>query len=671
MAAQIGPKIGIEGEKEYRQQLKQIIDQTKTLDSQMKASAAAWDKNTSEMSKNRTMAQNTQQQLGLFNEKIEILNTLLQESTEKFGENSSAAMSYQRAINATQATINQLNQEMKGFKGAEGFSEASVKLADVGTKMQNIGQSMVSVGQKLTTSLTVPIVAVSTAAIKFGSDLEESANKVDVVFGSMSQSVREFAQSSLEAYAISEGKALEMAGDYGAMATSMGMSQQEAAKLATEMVGLAGDMASFHNKSIEIAQNSLKGVFTGETESLKQFGVAMTQTNLEDFAARQGKVYDKMSQADKVMLRYQYLLESQRDAIGDAGRTMDGFAGSTRKLQGAFEEAAAALGQALIPLVTPLVTALTRLLQIFANLPAPIQKFIAVVLLIVAAIGPIILIIGSLMTALGGIITQAPIIGAAFMSMIPAIQSLAAAFGELTLAAAPWLVLAAAIVAAGYLIYANWDSISDAASSMAESVRNAFDRLMDINDQLKSKVHGIVSSIIDAFKSLPSKIAEAIRDAIKSIKDTFEQMVKEAKQSGQHMIEGFVDGIKEKVGKVVDAVKNVAKTVQDFLGFSRPDKGPLHEYEEWMPHFMQGLAQGINRNKGYVTKAINSLSKDMVLPLDSSASMNMALAGADGGSATGMFGGMVMNVSVDHISELNDLLRIQNQAQQMYRMGAR
>ena len=149
-------------------------------------------------------------------------------------------------------------------------------------------------------------------------------------------------------------------------------------------------------------------------------------------------------------------------------------------------------------------------------------------------------------------------------------------------------------------------------------------------------------------------------------------MINNAKQSGKDFIEGFVSGIKEKIDKIVDAVKDIADTIEQYLGFSCPDKGALSKYESWMPDFMEGLAKGINQNKGIVTKAINSLSKEMVLPLDASASMNMAFSGADGGSySTGLIGGTIMNINVDHISELNDLLRIQNQAQQRYRMGAR
>lgn len=670
MAVQIGPKIGIDGEKEYREQIKAITDQTKSLAAAMDKTASTFSKNTSQMTKNKAIAQNLAENINLQSDKLSIFNKMLDEATAKFGANSSAAQAWQRAVDSATASLNRMKSELQEFNGAENFSDLSTKLADVGQSLTNIGSKMATIGGVMTAAITVPLAAIGKSAVDMASDMEEASSKVDVIFGSMSESVKSFADTSLESYGVSNVKAMEMMGTFGAMATEMGLSDKAAAQMATTLTGLAGDLAAFHNAEIDVTQTALEGIFTGQTRALTQFAGAINQANLEEFAARQGKVYDKMSEGEKVLTRYQLVLERTRDAQGNFAATGEGFAGSMQKFQGAVEELKVAIGEQLLPIITPIVQHFTKLIQIFASLPEPVQKVIVVFAAIVAAVGPLLVIVGTLMMSLGSIITQAPIIAGALASIIPAVQGLAASFAELTAAAAPWLLLAAAIAAAGYLIYANWDDISAAAQNMAQNVKNAFNKLMNINNQIKTKMHGIVETIVDAFLSLPGKIAEALQTAIQKIQDTFNQMVQTAKESGQHMIEGFVEGIKEKVSKVVEAVKNVANTVKDFLGFSRPDKGPLHEYEEWMPHFMQGLAKGINANKSLVTRAIDSLANDMALPLDANASMNMALAGADGSTA-GVFGGFTMNVSVDHINDLNDLLRIQQQAQQRIRMGAR
>ena len=670
MAVQIGPKIGIEGEKEYRQQINQIIAQTKQLDSAMGATAASWDQNTSAMTRNKAVAQNLTKQIPLCETQIAAMTAMLEASQAKFGENATQTQRWQNAINDANASLAMMKQQLNRLGNAAGFSDLSTKIADFGTRLQNIGQSMMAVGQKLTASLTLPIAAVGAAAVNLASNFEESANKVDVVFGNMSQSVREFATTTTDMYAISEGKALEMASDYGAMATSMGLSQSEAANLATTMVGLAGDMASFHNKSVDIAANSLRGVFTGETESLKQFGVAMTEANLEDFASKHGKVYEQMSQGEKIMTRYEYLLQSQSDAMGDAERTMGGFAGSTRHLKAALEDAGAALGQALIPIITPMINALTSLAKMFANLPEPVQKFIAAVLLIVAAVGPVILIIGAFVSALGSIITTGPAVVAAIGNIATALVGMEVAGAPVILIILGIVAAIAAVAALGVLVADNWDDISAAASRMGDRVSEAAKKFMTFREAVIQMGRGVLDSLIAEFKAFPSKVIQSIQDTITGVKQAFDQMIQNAKKSGKDFIEGFVDGIKEKVNKVVNAVKDIAKTIQDFLGFSCPDKGPLHEYETWMPDFMMGLAKGIRGSIGYVKGAVNDVAKTMSLPLDANASMNMALSGAgEGGSS--YVGGTTLNVYVDHISELSDLVRIQNQAQQMLRMGAR
>lgn len=671
MATQIGPKIGIEGEKEYRNQLKAIINETKNLDAAMAKTASEWTKNTSQMTKNRAVAQNLVQQIDAQKEKLSIMNQMLEESAQKFGENSDATKAWQRAVDSATASLNTMESELKSMGGAENFSNLSTKIADIGTSMQNIGQKLVSVGQTMTATITLPLVAAGGAAIKLASDLEESSSKTDVVFGTMSESVKQFASDALNSYGLAEGSALQMASTFGGMATAMGLSQKEAANMSISLTGLAADMASFYNVSTEVAQTSLQGIFTGETEALKKFGVVMNETNLEAFAASQGKVYKQMSESEKVMTRYAFVMDATKDAQGDFARTSDGTANSLRVFQESLKELGAAFGEELLPIITPLIQQITEMVQMFANLPSPVKKFVVVVGLLVAAIGPLLLIVGSLMISLGGIISNAPIIAGALSSIIPAVQGLAASFMELTVAAAPWLLLAAAIAAAGYLIYTNWDSISEAVSGAADKISSAYQGLLNLNDNLKNSVNEFAESLLSSFTQLPSKIAQALKNAVQAIKDEFKRMIQNAKQSGADFVNGFIDGIKSKVQPLIDQVKKIAKTIEDYLGFSTPDKGPLHKYNTWMPDFLNGLAKGIKQNESVVTNAINGLAKSMVLPLDSNASMNMAVAGVDGGYSSGMFGSMTTNVYVDHINDLQDLVRIQNQAQQRERMGAR
>ena len=121
MATQIGPKIGIDGEKEYRQQIRQIIDQTKTLDSAMQKTASEWNKNTSAMTKNKAIAQNLIQSISLQKDRLQLMNQMLEEATQKYGEGSSAAMGWKRAVDQVTISINNMQNELNEFHGAEVF----------------------------------------------------------------------------------------------------------------------------------------------------------------------------------------------------------------------------------------------------------------------------------------------------------------------------------------------------------------------------------------------------------------------------------------------------------------------------------------------------------------------------------------------------------------------
>lgn len=670
MAVQIGPKIGIDGEKEYRQQINNIIQQTKTLQSSMNATSSAWDKNTSAMTKNAAKAQNLAQQIDLQKQRLASMNSMLEQSQAKFGENANQTLKWQEAVNNATVSLNRMEQELKQLGSAGSFSSLSTTMADFGTKMQNIGQSMTAVGQKMTMSLTLPLAAAGTAAVKLASDTEEARSKTEVTFGSMADSVKEFASTALTSYGLAEGSALQMVSTFGAMASSMGMSQQQSAQMSTSLTALAADMASFYNVSTEVAQTSLQGVFTGETEALKKFGIVMTQTNLEAFAEQQGKVYSKMSEAEKVMTRYAYVMSATKDAQGDFARTSDGTANSLRVFAESLKELGAQFGEQILPIITPIVQALAKLMQKFSELPEPIRKFIVVVALIVAAIGPVILIIGTLVSSFGTIVAAAPAVVSALTAIAGAILGVEVAAGPAILVILGIAAACAAAFAAGAAVGYYWDDIAEAASNMASKIESAFQQVMDLNESLQNNVHQMINDVVSFFAELPSKIATALQQAAQRVKDEFNNMINNAKQSGKDFIQGFVDGIKEKINKVVEACEKVANTVKDFLGFSCPDKGPLSEYETWMPDMMQGLANGIYGSMGVVKNAVNDVAKTMAMPMSANASMNMALsgAGADGSMA---LGGTTMNIYVDHISDLQDLIRIQNQAQQRYRMGAK
>ena len=202
-------------------------------------------------------------------------------------------------------------------------------------------------------------------AIKLGSDLNEVQNVVDVAFPKMSKQVDEFAKSAMYASGLSETMAKRYTGTFGAMSKAFGFSEQQAYEMSTALTSLAGDVASFYNVSQDEAYTKLKSVFTGETETLKDLGVVMTQTALDAYAMANGfgKTTAEMSEAEKVALRFAFVQSQLALASGDFARTSDSWANQVRIMKLQFQSFMTSVGQGLINLFTPVIQVLNFLLS--------------------------------------------------------------------------------------------------------------------------------------------------------------------------------------------------------------------------------------------------------------------------------------------------------------------
>ncbi len=216
----------------------------------------------------------------------------------------------------------------------------------------------------------------SKQAINMASDLEEVQNVVDVSFGSMADQVEAFANTAVRSYGMSALTAKRMASTFMAMSNGMDIAQEAGKNMSLQLTALAGDMASFYNVGQDIAQTALNSIFTGETESLKKFGIVLTETNLEAFALSQGikKSYQAMSQAEKVALRYNYVLNATKNAQGDFARTSGSWANQIRLLKEQWSQFLGILGSGLIKILTPMVKALNQMLASLISIGNAITK---------------------------------------------------------------------------------------------------------------------------------------------------------------------------------------------------------------------------------------------------------------------------------------------------------
>lgn len=214
-------------------------------------------------------------------------------------------------------------------------------------------------------------------AIELGSDLQEVENVVGSVFTTMSDQVNEFAKNAAETAGLSETMAKRYTGTFGAMAKAFGFAESESFAMSTALTQLAGDVASFYNLTQDEAYTKLKSVFTGETESLKDLGVVMTQAALDSFAMSEGigKTTKAMSEQEKVALRYRFVMNQLSTASGDFLRTSDSWANQTRLLKLNLESIMATFGQGLINFFTPVIKLINTLLSKVATLANAFKAF--------------------------------------------------------------------------------------------------------------------------------------------------------------------------------------------------------------------------------------------------------------------------------------------------------
>lgn len=210
------------------------------------------------------------------------------------------------------------------------------------------------------------LVAFGKQAVQIASDLTEVQNVVETAFGTMSSQVDAWAKNSIKQFGMSELAAKRMASTYMAMNAGMGLNGQGAADMAMRTAERAADISSFYNKSIDESDTMLKSIWTGETESLKQIGVVMTQTNLDAYALANGfgKTTQQMTQSEQVMLRYQYVMNQTRLAAGDFVKTQDNWANQTRILSEQWKQFLGIIGQGLIQVLTPALKFLNQMMGV-------------------------------------------------------------------------------------------------------------------------------------------------------------------------------------------------------------------------------------------------------------------------------------------------------------------
>ena len=365
------------------------------------------------------------------------------------------------------------------------------------------------------------------------------------------------------------------------------------------LTGMKKAMANYANAGKD-ANVELGNLFQGI-----QDGTVSASDAMDVFGTKAGASLYQYIQEGK--LNYQDLLKVLQDSNGQLDASyeamldpMDQAKVAMNNLKQVGADLFDQIQATLAPMIQALAENLQRFSQWFGALDPNVQQFIVIVGLVVAALGPVLIFIGQICTGVSQIIEIVGFLGEFLAPVFSAIGSGLSALWGLILAN-PVIAIVVGIIAVIALLW-----------TKCEWFRNG--------------VTNLINNIRDGFKNGWNKIKNIWTNAIDGIKNKFSSMIQEAKEWGSDFIEGFKRGILGRIKSLFSAITSIPKKIRKLLHFSRPDEGPLRDYETWMPDMMDGLSKGIRDNTYKVEDEMKSLASKMNVNAYSKASVAQTLS---------------------------------------------
>ena len=293
-----------------------------------------------------------------------------------------------------------------GQKASQSF--ASKFAQGIGPGLSKAGGAMKAAGDKMSVGLSLPLAFLGNKVTNFASDLNESINATNVVFGESATIITQHAQTAAQSMGLSERAFREAVTPMGAMLQNLGLSQEEAATKSVALAGRASDMASVFNTDVSVALEAINAGLRGESDPLEQFGVGLNEAAVNAEAARLGLVgaNGEVDAGAKAQARMSLIMGQTNKIAGDFANTSTQGANAQRIASAEAENAAAAFGQKLLPVKLKLINAATRLLNWFTGLSQGTQDLALKAGIAAAALGPLLSITGRLAKGIGSLVTE-------------------------------------------------------------------------------------------------------------------------------------------------------------------------------------------------------------------------------------------------------------------------
>ncbi len=341
-------------------------------------------------------------------ERIKIINDQLTENKKrleeaKTDENTKATENYGKKVKYAEAELKKLNAELTGVNAT--MAETTFKVNNSAEDLKKFGDDIGGIGKKMTLGLTTPIVAMGVKAFQMASDFEQAQGKLEVVFQKSSEDMKRWADDALNTMNLSKSTAMKTAADYGALFQGVGIGIKQSADWSKALTERVADLSNFYDTTTEETISALNSIVTGTVQPLRRFGITMTEANLQQWAFAHGvnKTVSNMTEAEKVQLRYQFVMDKTTMALGTTARESDSAGAQMKKFKETVTELGVKFGELLLPVLVPVIEKVNAILLAFSNLDDGVKKFIITFLGIIAVVGPVLIVVGKLANAISSI----------------------------------------------------------------------------------------------------------------------------------------------------------------------------------------------------------------------------------------------------------------------------
>ena len=615
MARDIGPKIGIDGEAQYRKEIQGIIQQAKTLDAEMRAVASSFDKESDAQKKNLKTTKEYTNAIEAHKNKIAKLEEAVKKSAEATGENSVETNKWREILANAKTELNGLEN---------GLEETTKKTSTFGEVLKAALSKEVIMGSL--NAIKDGMVAITKAAVSLGkevvmayADFEQLEGGVKKLFGDNDwQAVVNNAQNAFKTAGMSANEYMETVTSFSAsLISSLGGDTKQAAELADRAIRDMSDNANTFGTDMQSIQNAYQGFAKGQYNMLDnlKLGYGGTKSEMERLVKDAEKLNSSFkAQRDstgQLTLAYSDVIKAigivQDDMkiTGTTAREASGtISGSLDTLKSSVKNLMIGLGGSNADIDNLLWNVVESFQNVVNNIQPIIERLIDYIPGIIGAVLPV------LQSMAPQLITTAVELFNGFINAIVSVlpDLVPVAIDAINMLSSTLISNLPIIIEAGVqLIVSLIEGFADALPVLidqAPAILSTFANAI-INNLPKILTAGarIIQSLINGMISMVGSIPQIVLDILTNIKDNFSGGIDAAKQWGSDLITNFGNGIVENAKQVWENVKEVAQGIWDLIHFSEPDKGPLKDFHKYAPDMMKTFAKGISQNQHLVTDA--------------------------------------------------------------------